>query len=313
MVWSLDDKPILTISNHTGVLPSVNPHVTAEPLIPGSLRRGWVFSLNTTEVQDQARVTCDLLNIQRESASLFVQEKGSVELLGGDRLAFKDQSVVFECRAAGWRPAPSLEWQVGKEQVSSGGYNLSIQASGRGLFTATSSLQVVATRSSQVTCSASVSAMDELERGRVHLTVVTEVQEDNCTVPLAVTASLLAILLLLLLVGGGAALWFRRRTRARSSSQQGTGLGPPSGTGRSASKDSAGWRVNAGFSSEEPTDAVKNEKNMGSGCQTDSQMDSVGIGEVPDVVSSSNLSLHHDSLAQSSLENSSSVRRITTV
>lgn len=30
-------------------------------------------------------------------------------------------------------------------------------------------------------------------------------------------------------------------------------LGPPSGTGRSASKDSAGWRDNAGYSSEEPT------------------------------------------------------------
>lgn len=73
MVWSLDDKPVLTISNHTGVLPSVDPYVTAEPICPDSLRQGWIFSLNTTEVQDQAKVTCDLLNIQRETASLFVQ------------------------------------------------------------------------------------------------------------------------------------------------------------------------------------------------------------------------------------------------
>lgn len=35
--------------------------------------------------------------------------------------------------------------------------------------------------------------------------------------------------------------------------------------------------------------------------------------QVPDVVSSSNLSLHHDSRAQSSLENATSIRMITTV
>lgn len=35
--------------------------------------------------------------------------------------------------------------------------------------------------------------------------------------------------------------------------------------------------------------------------------------QVPDVVTSSNLSLHHDSRAQSSLETSTNIRMITTV
>lgn len=104
MVWSLDDKPVLTISNHTGVLPSVDPHVTAEPLRPGSLRLGWVFSLNTTEVQDQAKVTCDLLNIQRETASLFVQgwclhagrkqKGGGLGSGGAERVTWDKPSVI---------------------------------------------------------------------------------------------------------------------------------------------------------------------------------------------------------------------------
>lgn len=47
----------------------------------------------------------------------MIPEMGSVELKGGDRVAFKDQQVEFQCRAPGWRPEPSLEWQVGNEKV----------------------------------------------------------------------------------------------------------------------------------------------------------------------------------------------------
>lgn len=59
-----------------------------------------------------------IIMIIKSAASLaVVPEKGSVEVLGDDRLAFKGQPVLFECRAAGWHPQPALEWQVGKEKV----------------------------------------------------------------------------------------------------------------------------------------------------------------------------------------------------
>lgn len=70
MVWLLNGKVVLTISNQTGVLPSINPNVTAEE----SSRRGsWVLVLKSTERHNQGQVACDLQGIGRKTASLFVQ------------------------------------------------------------------------------------------------------------------------------------------------------------------------------------------------------------------------------------------------
>lgn len=56
-------------------------------------------------------------------------------------------------------------------EVSPGNYNLSISEASSGSFTATSSLQVMAVRSSEVTCLASVSALKEPESSSARLTV----------------------------------------------------------------------------------------------------------------------------------------------
>lgn len=73
MTLSLDDKSVLTIYNQTGPLPSNNIHVEAKPLSPGSPRKGWIFSLNTTTMQGERKVTCELQGIQEETATLSVQ------------------------------------------------------------------------------------------------------------------------------------------------------------------------------------------------------------------------------------------------
>lgn len=74
MTLSLNDKSVLTIYNQTGVLPSpTNTQVTARPLSAGEPRKGWVFALNTTKMQDEAKVTCELQGIQEETATLSVQ------------------------------------------------------------------------------------------------------------------------------------------------------------------------------------------------------------------------------------------------
>lgn len=49
---------------------------------------------------------------------LWIVEKGSVKVLGDDMLAFKGQSILFECQAAGWFPQPTLQWQVNDKKVS---------------------------------------------------------------------------------------------------------------------------------------------------------------------------------------------------
>ncbi len=33
-------------------------------------------------------------------------------------LAFKGQSVLFECQAAGWYPQPTLQWKVNDKKVN---------------------------------------------------------------------------------------------------------------------------------------------------------------------------------------------------
>ncbi|TNN69773.1 hypothetical protein EYF80_020005 [Liparis tanakae] len=72
MLWLLNGTAVLTISKEFGVLPSINPNVTAETSL---VSRGdsWVFVLKSTERHNQGPVTCDLQGIDRTTASLFVQ------------------------------------------------------------------------------------------------------------------------------------------------------------------------------------------------------------------------------------------------
>ncbi|KAK9520659.1 hypothetical protein VZT92_020530 [Zoarces viviparus] len=310
MVWLLNGTVVLTIGKDGGVLPSVNPNVTAVTS-PVSHGDSWVLVLNSTERHDQGPVTCDLQGIDRKTASLFVQEKGSVKVVGEDKLAFKGQSVLFECQAAGWFPQPTLQWQVNDKKVNQDEYNTSSEVSGKSLFTVTSNLSVAAVKSSHVACLASVSALRTPLNSSVRLTVVAEVlrEEDDCTLLLALTASLSALLLLLLLCIC-TVLWHRRRRQAKPSPQEAI-RSDQSVSGRRSVAEQTGGKVNLGYSSEGPTDAVNNELIV----ETRRQEDFVSFHKVPDVVSSSSLSLHNMGPPQVCLseENSKNVRRITTV
>eukprot|EP00064_Thunnus_orientalis_P009659 superscaffoldBa00001241_g9684 len=213
----------------------------------------WLLKRNT-ERNHQGQVTCDIQDIDRKTANLFVQEKGSVKVFGDNKLAFRGQSVLFECQAAGWYPQPTLQWRVDDKKVSQGEYNISSEESDKSLFTVTSNLSVMAAKSSHVNCLASVSALPTPLMSSVHLTVVAEVVEegDDCTIPLAVTASLSALLLLLLLCIC-AVLCYRQRRQAKPSPQETTRF-DQSVIGRSSVADATGGTVNLGYSSESPTD-----------------------------------------------------------
>ncbi|XP_073337278.1 immunoglobulin superfamily member 5 isoform X3 [Pagrus major] len=251
MIWQLNQIPVLTISNETGVLPFANPDVSAEksPDSPGD----WVFSLKNTQRDNQGQVTCDLQDIDRRTASLSVQEKGSVKVFGDNELVLKGQSAVFECQAAGWYPEPSLQWKVDDKLVSQGEYNISSEESGKGLFTVTSYHSVTAAKSSHVDCLASVSALTTPLKSSVRLTVVAEVVQDgdDCTVPLAVTASLAALLLLLLLCIG-TVLCYRQRRQAKSGPQEAIWFSQ-SGSGGGSVAEAIGGQFNPGYSSDGPT------------------------------------------------------------
>lgn len=69
MVWLLNAEVVLTISNESGLLPSVNSDVTAERRSGSS----WTFILKNSTRLNQGQVTCDLQGIGRRSADLFVE------------------------------------------------------------------------------------------------------------------------------------------------------------------------------------------------------------------------------------------------
>ncbi|XP_068441943.1 immunoglobulin superfamily member 5 [Clinocottus analis] len=309
MLWLLNGTAVLTISKEFGVL-FINPNVTVEtsPVSHGDSR---VFILKSSERHNQGPVTCELQGIDRKTARLFVQEKGSVKVVGDDRLAFQGQSVLFECQAAGWYPPPTLQWQVNGKKVNQGEYNISSEGSEKSLFTVTSNLSVTAAKSSHVACLASVSALATPLKSSVRMTVVAEVVQegDDCTVPLAVTASLSALLLLLLLCVF-TVLWLRQRRQAKPSPREAIRF-DQSVSGRSSVAEATAGKVNLGYSGEGPTDAVYNELIM----ETRRQEDFVGFYKVPDVVCSTSSSPHSEGQPQVCLseENDKNVRRITTV
>lgn len=68
MVWLMNGKSVLTISNKTGALNTVHPNVTAE-----QSGDGWVLVINRTERHNEGSVVCDLQGITTKTASLFVQ------------------------------------------------------------------------------------------------------------------------------------------------------------------------------------------------------------------------------------------------
>ncbi|XP_053278838.1 immunoglobulin superfamily member 5 isoform X3 [Pleuronectes platessa] len=276
MVWLLNGTSAVTISKLYGILPSPITNVTAEK-VPGSQGDSWVFVLNSTERYNQGQVTCDLQGIDRKSANLFVQEKGIVQVSGDDKLAFKGKSVIFECRAAGWYPVPSLYWLVNDKKVSQGEYNISSEESGKGLFTVSSNLSVMAAKSSVVDCLVFVSALTTPLKSGVRLTVDPSAKDPA---------------------------WFIQSV-----------------VGRELVAEATKGKDNLGYSNEGPTD---HELRQPSGPDADynelimeirRKMDFASFHKVPDVVHSSNPSLHSENQGQASTseENPVNVRRITTV
>ncbi|XP_037533708.1 immunoglobulin superfamily member 5 [Nematolebias whitei] len=308
MLWLLNGRAVLTISKERGVLPSINPNITAEKC-SNSNRHCWVLVLNSTERNNQGQVTCDLQLIDIRTAKLFVQEKGSVQLFGDKRFAFKGDSVLFQCEAAGWYPQPLLQWQVHNKMVSPDEYISTAEVEKR-LFTVSSNLSVTAERSSRVDCLASVSALNTPLQSSVSLTVEVFVEDgDDCTVLVGLTSALSALLLLLLLSVCTVLCYRQRRKPISDKATQEVMRFNQSVFGSSSVAEGTGGKVNLGFSRDGPTDVHSSVFITG----IDNQKNFETFYKVPDVRSIS-VSLHSRSqTSEFHEEKIDAIRRITTV
>lgn len=301
MIWHLNGKVVLTISQENGLVPSTNPNITALRFSSSTHGDGWTLVLKNTLRQNEGEVTCDLQEVDKRTAHLYVQEKGTVRISGESRLALKGRSVEFECQASGWSPRPTLHWRLNSREVSSADYNLSSVETGQGRFSVSSNLSVSASSSCDVHCLVFVSAMTAPLSSTVRLTVVAEVLEQDCTVAVAILGSLSALLSLALLCvctvlclkqrrptkpGLQQPIWFNQSESERIS----VALGPQG-------------KVNPGYSSDR--DTFFNELIIGPPIPITTPLD-----KVPDVISSSSQSFQSDSQSEKSMKN---VRSITTV
>lgn len=301
MIWQMNGKTVLTISQESGLVPSTNPNITAEKL-PSAQAEGWTLILRNTQRQHEGEVTCDLQEVNKRTAHLYVQEKGSVRISGESRMALKGHSVEFECQAAGWAPQPTLLWRLNGREVSRADYNLSFVGSGQGQISVSSNLSVTASSSCDVHCLVSVSAMTAPLSSTVRLTVVAEVlEQQDCTVAVALLGSLSALLLLALLCVC-TVLCLKRRGRTKPGLEQPIWFSQ-SESGRISVAGQPQGKVNLGYSSER--DTYFNELIIGPPIPITTSLD-----KVPDVASSSSQSFQSDSPSEKSIKN---VRSITTV
>ncbi|XP_054650285.1 immunoglobulin superfamily member 5 isoform X2 [Dunckerocampus dactyliophorus] len=249
MLWELNTTVVVSVSRQYGVLSSSIPDVTAEES-RGPNGDGWTLVVKSVQRHHEGQITCSLQGIEKKTASLFVQEKGSVKVSGGNATALKGQSVLFECQAAGWYPQPLLQWEVDGKKLSQREYNLSSGEKRNSLFTVSSNVSLTATRSSGVACLASVSALSTPLKSSVRLTVVAEVlhDEDDRMLPLALTSSFAALLLLLLL-GICTVLCYRQRIQEKGSTKDALSFEESYDSQRLCANASGG-QVNVGYMNE---------------------------------------------------------------
>lgn len=297
MIWQLNGKTVLTISQLSGVVPSTNPNITAEKT---SSADGWVLVLKNTQRQHEGEVTCDLQEVEKKTAQLFVQERGRVSLQGPS-MALRGHTVEFVCQAEGWYPLPTLHWHLNDKQVNRDMYNFSSGLT-EGLYSISSNLSVTASSSSELVCSLSVSAMTLPLSSTARLTVVAEVLDegDSSTVGLAVLGSLCALLLLALLLL--CTLLYRNKTR-EVAQQQATRFVQSECRSTSVAGVTQGM-VNLGYTNDR--EVYLSELFTGA----PNPFTAFTVDQVPDVVSSSSQSFHSDSQDQ---EISKNIRSITTV
>ncbi|KAL0973277.1 hypothetical protein UPYG_G00201340 [Umbra pygmaea] len=316
MVWLHNGITVFTISAMHGIL-SNSPNWNATDCSNSQLFC-WEIVLSSAQRSHQGQVTCDLQNIQRETANLFVQEMGNVAITGGNQTVIKGEDILLQCLAIGWYPGPNLTWLVNGRDVEQHQFNISIEepVDVAGHFNLQSNLSIQAAVSSLVECLVTVSALPVPQSSRVRLTVVAEVLEetvcDSCIALIIGTASVSGVLLLMLLTLC-IALCYRQWRRAKSSKQR-TKRTNESKSKRSSVAEATEGKLNLGYASEGLTGAGSRDFNITQ--RADGQTGSISAHKIPDDVSFITFSLNTN---QSNIANepsghgSRTVRRQTTV
>ncbi|XP_067289415.1 immunoglobulin superfamily member 5 isoform X2 [Pseudorasbora parva] len=211
MTWTVNGLLVITIIEGSGVLNSTERFAVTNFTTPGNYK--WELTISNVQRNDAGKVTCQVLGGESQVATLSVQERGSVEIIGGNQTKTEGTQTEFQCRAIGWYPEPNMSWSVNgvgnscnKSSVTQGG-----------LFNSSCTLTVTAVKNSSVQCLVTVPALNTPESNTVFLTVEKPVKRDQ-TVLIAITVAFSAAALLFLIIYG--IVFFCKRRKKKSSYQE---------------------------------------------------------------------------------------------
>ncbi|XP_051541599.1 immunoglobulin superfamily member 5-like [Myxocyprinus asiaticus] len=214
MTWMVNGRLVLTIMG-TGVLNSMERFSARNLTTPGNFK--WEFIISTVQRDDAGEVTCQVLGGDPRMAKLSVQERGSVEIIGGNRTEVQGVQMEFQCQAVGWFPEPNMSWSI--NGLSVGNCNSSSIAQGN-LFNSNCSLKHTAVINSSIQCFATVPALSTPESSTVFLTVgsIVKATVRDQTILIAVTVAISAAALLYLLIIG--IILCRKKSKRKKSNYQ---------------------------------------------------------------------------------------------
>ncbi|KAK2870913.1 hypothetical protein QQF64_002009 [Cirrhinus molitorella] len=207
----VNDRLVLSILEASGPLNSTDRFSATNFTTPGDYK--WEFVISNVQREDAGRVTCVVLGGTAQLSTLSVQERGSVEIVGGNQTKTEGTQTEFQCRAVGWFPEPNVSWSVNGVV----NYCNSSSAAQGNLFNSNCTLAVTAVKNSSVQCLVSVPALSTPDSRTVFLTVEKLAKIDQ-TVLIAVTVAFSAAALLFLIIYG--IVFFCKRRKKKSSYQE---------------------------------------------------------------------------------------------
>uniref|UniRef100_A0A8C2EKB9 Immunoglobulin superfamily, member 5a n=1 Tax=Cyprinus carpio TaxID=7962 RepID=A0A8C2EKB9_CYPCA len=211
MNWMVNGRLVIAILEASGVWNSTDRFSAKNFTTPGDYK--WEFIMSNVQRDDAGEVTCQVLGGAPQLATLSIQERGSVEIVGGNRTKTEGAQTEFQCRAVGWFPEPSMSWSVNGVANSC---NRSSVTQGN-LFNSNCTLTVTAVKNSSVQCLVSVPALSTPDSSTVFLTVEKLAKRDQ-TVLIAVTVAFSAAALLFLIIYG--IIFFCMRRKKKSGYQE---------------------------------------------------------------------------------------------
>ncbi|XP_040005731.1 immunoglobulin superfamily member 5 isoform X2 [Xiphias gladius] len=278
MTWTLRRFLVLTVSV-TGNVTTSSEQFSAAFCSGGDT--GCVeFTIRNTTRGDSGPVICTVQGeYGSKTAQLYVQESGTVNIMGGDVTVVQDQQVELQCVTTAWFPIPTVTWTQNGKAVDSSLYNTTDMANGDS-FNTTSVLKLQAVSNTTVACWATVPALTNPTSSSVFLVVVPK--PPNWTVLIAVVVGFGGFALLVLLIIGIVFCYKRRKEKQRNYQDEMRRVKTQSQISGVSVAGQRQGQVNAGYALEGQTSVTPSElTESGFGQAHDSN-----IFKMPDAVNS---------------------------